>query len=94
MWKSYEKASLFIDQDKRGNFERFLLNSKDDLNITNYEIREVTFNSVENKGLVRVLISYYKYPSVSEKTVLLQDPWVLRDKRWYLYSDFEEEIFK
>lgn len=94
MWKSYEKASLFIDEDKKGNFERFLFDSKDDLNITNYEIREVTFNSVENKGLVKVLISYYKYPSVSEKTILLQDPWILRGKRWYLYSDFNEEIYK
>ncbi len=94
MWKSYERASLFIDEEKKGKFESFLLNSKDDLNITNYEIREATFNSVENKGLVRVLISYYKYPSVSEKTILLQDPWILRGKNWYIYSDFDEEIFK
>ena len=94
MWKSYERASLFIDEEKKDKFESFLLNSKDDLNITNYEIREVTFNLVENKGLVRVLLSYYKYPSVSEKTVLLQDPWILRGKSWYIYSDFDEEIFK
>lgn len=94
MWKSYERASLFIDEEKKDKFESFLLNSKDDLNITNYEIREVTFNTVENNGLVRVLLSYYKYPSVSEKTVLLQDPWILRGKSWYLYSDFDEEIFK
>ncbi len=94
MWKSYEKASQFVDNEKKDKFDSFLLNSKDDLNITNYDIREVVFNSAENKGMVKVIISYYKYPSVSEKTMLLQDPWILRGKMWYIYSDFDEEIFK
>jgi len=94
MWKSYEKASQFVDNEKKDKFDSFLLNSKDDLNITNYDIREVVFNSAENKGMVKVIISYYKYPSVTEKTMLLQDPWILRGKMWYIYSDFEEEIFK
>jgi hypothetical protein len=94
MWKYYDRASLFVDEDKRDEFERFILESRDKLNITNYELRDVVFNSDEKKGLVRVLISYYKYPSVSEKNVLLEDTWILKERKWYNYSDFEEEIFK
>jgi hypothetical protein len=93
MWKYYDKASLFVDADKKGSFEKFALESKDNLNITSYELREVVFNP-DGNSLVRVLINYYKYPSVSEKTVLIEDPWVLRQGKWYVYSDFKESVFK
>ncbi len=93
MWKYYDRASLFVDADKKGNFGKFTLESKDSLNITSYELREVVFNPYGN-SLVRVLINYYKYPSVSEKTVLIEDSWVLKQGKWYLYSDFKDGLFK
>jgi hypothetical protein len=93
MWKYYDKASLFVDPDKRENFEKFILRSQDKLNITSYELKEVVFEPDGKRSLVRVIVNYYKYPSVSEKTVLLQDSWILKDGKWYLHSDFNNEIF-
>jgi hypothetical protein len=93
MWKYYDKASLFVDPDKRENFEKFILRSQDKLNITSYELKEVVFEPDGKRSLVRVVVNYYKYPSVSEKTVLLEDSWILKDGKWYLHSDFNNGIF-
>ncbi|MER3446160.1 MAG: hypothetical protein C4291_04670 [Candidatus Dadabacteria bacterium] len=94
MWKYYDRASVFVDADKREKFEKFIMETKDNLNITSYELREVVFDPDGKKGLVRVAINYYKYPSVSEKTVLLEDPWILKGGKWYVYSDFNYGIFR
>src|ERR1700757_4993389 len=58
MWKYYEKASVFVDPDKKEEFERFTLESQDKLNITSYELKEVVFNPDGKNGSVRVLINY------------------------------------
>jgi hypothetical protein len=95
MWKYYDRASAFVDQEKRGEFEKFVSESQDKLNITSYQIKELVFEGNEEKeGLVRVLITYYKYPSVSEKTVSLEEKWVEKKGNWYVSSDFEGELFK
>jgi hypothetical protein len=94
MWKYYDKASGFVDPDKIDKFERFTLESQDRLNITSYELKGIAFNPKEKKGFVRVAISYYKYPSVSEKTVFLEDLWILKGGNWYIHSDFKDDIFK
>ena len=94
MWKYYDRASVYVEADKKGNFEKFILESKDNLNITSYELKEVVFDPDRKKGLVRVIINYYKYPSVSEKAVVLEDPWILKGGKWYVYSNFKDEIFK
>jgi hypothetical protein len=93
MWKYYDRASAFVDEEKRGKFEKLVLGSQNRLNITSYEIKEVTFEEDKKKSLVKVLMNYYKYPSVSEKAVLLEDTWILREGKWYIYSDFEDEMF-
>lgn len=94
MWKYYDKAFVFVDPDKKVSFEKFAQESKDTLNITSYEVREVVVDSNAKKGLVKVSINYYKYPSVSEKNVLIEDPWILKGGKWYIDSDFKDEIFK
>src|ERR671923_1894586 len=66
MWKYYDRASAFVDADKKERFEKFIQESKDNLNITSYELREVVFDPDGKRGLVRVSINYYRYPSVSE----------------------------
>lgn len=94
MWKYYDKASVFVDPDKKESFEKFAQESKDNLNITSYELREAIVDPHAKRGLVKVAISYYKYPSVSEKTVLLEDPWILKGGKWYVSSDFTDGIFR
>ncbi|MBI2487150.1 MAG: hypothetical protein HYW01_09360 [Deltaproteobacteria bacterium] len=95
MWKYYDRASAFVDEEKRGKFEKFVSESQDELNITSYQIKELIFKGNEEKeSSVKVLITYYKYPSVSEKTVSLQDTWVQKKGNWYISSDFEAGLFK
>jgi hypothetical protein len=94
MWKYYDRASAFVDDEKRYKFEELVVNSQDNLNITSYQIKEVVFfEGDKDKSMVRVLINYYKYPSVSEKTILLEDTWVYREGKWYISSDFDEAIY-
>lgn len=105
MWKYYEKAVQFVDPENRKEYEAFVTRNKKDLNITNYEIKEVVYidpalgeNTENNKkskeSIVRVVFTYYKYPSVSEKTVTVQDTWLQIGKVWYVSSDYEEGVFE
>jgi len=93
-WKYYDRASLFVDKDDLPKFEKIMVNLENNLNITDYQIRELVLDQGEERGISRVSVTYYKLPSVSEKTALLEEFWVIRDGKWYLDADFEEEIFR
>ena len=101
MWKYYEKAAQFVDPDKYSEYEAFVSANEKDLNITGYEIKEITYVVEEAPGSggeapdagsekaeaeVRVNFTYYKYPSVSEKSATSVDTWVNKGKKWYLSS--------
>ena len=99
MWKYYEKAVQFVDPDKHKEFEAFVLANQKDLNITGYEIKEMVYITNEDSEgkpveketdecVIRVLYTYYKYPSVSEKSVMVEDKWVRKGNFWYNSSDF------
>jgi hypothetical protein len=105
MWKYYEKAAQFVDPDKYKQFEAFVLANQKDLNITGYEIKEMTYitdgepdGSSKQKEtgecVIRVLYTYYKYPSVSEKSVMVQDTWIRKGDFWYVSSDFDQGTFE
>lgn len=104
MWKYYEKAAQYVDPAKLKEYENFVIRNEKDLNITGYEIKEIVYlvdDDPDNKSdekdadscLVRVLYSYYKYPSVSEKSVMVEDTWIRIGKLWYVSSDYEEGTF-
>lgn len=105
MWKYYDKAARFVDSESMDDYEDFVTRNEKDLNITNYEIKEVVYidpalgestedNKKSKESIVRVLFTYYKYPSVSEKTVTIQDTWFQKGKVWYVISDYEEGVFE
>lgn len=105
MWKYYEKAAKFVDPEKMKEYENFVLRNEKDLNITSYEIKDIVYilddeqeaKEKDNEAReceVRVLFGYYKYPSVSEKSVMVQDMWIKIGKVWYVSSDFEEGTFQ
>jgi hypothetical protein len=104
MWKYYEKAAQFVDPDKHKEFEAFVLANEKDLNITGYEIKEMVYLTENEAGeepaqketgecVIRILYTYYKYPSVSEKSVMAEDTWIKKGKLWYNSSDFGPETF-
>ena len=96
MWKYYEKASPFVHPEHLYMYEDMVLRNEKDLNITGYKIKELFLLDQEdekNGTQVSVLITYYKYPSVSEKSVILKHLWIKEGKNWYVKTDFDEEIF-
>ncbi len=109
MWKYYEKAAQFVDPEKFAEYEAFVSANQKDLNITGYEIKEITYvveeippeggagsegskvpdpDSEKAEADVRVIFTYYKYPSVSEKSAMTVDRWINKGKKWYISSDF------
>jgi hypothetical protein len=105
MWKYYEKAAQFVDPGKYKQFEAFVLANQKDLNITGYEIKELVYITENEPGensegnetgecVIRVLYTYYKYPSVSEKSVMVEDTWIKKGNFWYISSDFGDGTFK
>jgi len=109
MWKYYEKAAQFVDPEKYAEYEAFVSANEKDLNITGYEVKEITYVVEEVPGTggekpdagsekaeaeVRVVFTYYKYPSVSEKSVTSVDTWVNKGKKWYLSSPDFGGVFK
>jgi len=95
-WKNYESAATLVYPEDIPAFDRASSGVKDDLNITSYEIKELVVLDEDDKEQptnVRVIVTYYKFPSVSEKKVEITDTWVKLDKVWLIKSDFNSEIF-
>ena len=64
-WKYYDKSKQFIDLEDRSAYEDFVLRMEDNLNITSYEIREYIFSEDGKQCDVKIVLTYYKYPSIS-----------------------------
>ena len=93
MWKYYDRAIQFVAPEKREEYEKFVLQYEDDLNITSFELKEVIFIGEEGEeSTIRVQLKYYTYPSVSIKTIILEDRWFKEEKQWYIDSDFDYEL--
>jgi|GEM_PF-887939 len=112
-WKYYEKAAQFVDPESAREFESFVFRNQKDLNITAYQIKDVTFidptvidesqtddaleskesRSSSDRATVRVYFTYFKYPSVAEESVMIEDSWIKIGKLWYVTSDYPEGTF-
>ena len=46
-----------------------------------------------DRATVRVYYTYYKYPSIAEESVMVEDTWIQIGKLWYISSDFPEGTF-
>lgn len=111
-WKYYEKAAQFVDPESAREYENFVFRNQKDLNITAYQIKDITFidpgvldesetdsQSSKNDGntdraIIRVYFTYFKYPSVVEESVMVEDTWIKIGKLWYVTSDYPEGTFK
>ncbi|MGQ0793206.1 MAG: hypothetical protein ACT4NX_03865 [Deltaproteobacteria bacterium] len=93
-WKYYDRSSALVDESKRAEYERFIQASGESLNITSVEIKEIRLPEQSVEALVRVSIDYYKYPSVSEKTALVEDVWIKAKDGWRISPDFGAAPFE
>ncbi len=95
MWKYYDRAAAFVHHDQLVAYDTFTTENEDDLNITGYEIKDYTPIDEEN-AKVKVLITFYRYPSVVEKKLTLWNEWNKVNEAWFvnyefLTSDFTRE---
>lgn len=93
-WKYYDKAKQFIDLEDRSAYEDFVLSLEDNLNITSYEIKEYIFTEDGKECDLKIVLTYYKYPSVSEKREVLYEKWVERGSTWYVKPDFSGDFYQ
>ena len=47
-----------------------------------------------DRAIIRVYFTYFKYPSVVEESVEIEDTWIKIGKLWYVSSDYPEGTFK
>lgn len=92
-WKYYDRAKNFIDLEDRYLYEEFVLKAENNLNITGYEMREAIYNEDGNECEIKLVITYYKYPSVSEKTDIIYEKWVKRGNNWFVKPDFNNSLY-
>lgn len=109
-WKYYEKAAQFVDPESARDYENFVFRNQKDLNITAYQIKDVTyiepgaligdesrdenFDGDSERAVLRVYFTYFKYPSIVEESVMVEDTWIKIGKLWYVTSDYPEGTFK
>ncbi|NIX16284.1 MAG: hypothetical protein GWN11_10545 [Candidatus Dadabacteria bacterium] len=93
-WKYYDRAKVFIDLEDRAVYEDFVLRLEEDLNFTNYEIKGFVYSKDKKECEVKVAITYYTYPSVSEKKDVLYEKWVERGNTWFVKPDFSHEFYQ
>ncbi len=94
MWKDYDGAGFYVNPIKKPLFDEMVLKNEKDLNITSYVIKEIILLDDEpTECIIKVLLRYYKYPSVSEKTIMVENKWIKQNKTWVIDSDFEESIY-
>ncbi len=95
-WKYYDKAATMVYPTDIPKFDEVAFRVEDDLNITSYELKELVILDPEDEEMpttVRVVVTYYKFPSVAEKTAVITDTWIKPGKVWLMKSDFNSEIF-
>ena len=109
-WKYYEKAAQFVDPESARAYENFVFRNQKDLNVTAYQIQDVTYigpgaligdesrdesyDGDSERAVLRVYFTYFKYPSVVEESVMIEDTWIKIGKLWYVTSDYPEGTFK
>ena len=93
-WKYYDRAKVFIDAEDKAAYEDFVLRLEDSVNLTSYELREFAYSEDKKECDIKIVFTYYKYPSVSEKREVFYEKWVERGSTWYVKPDFSNEFYQ
>lgn len=87
MWKYYDRAAAFVHHDQLVAYDIFTTENEDDLNITGYEIKDYTPIDEDN-ARVKVVLTFYRYPSVAEKKLTLWNEWNKINDAWFVNYEF------
>lgn len=87
-WKRFADASAFVLEEKREEFISHYSELADRLYFTDISVLSVDVKEKEKTASARVLKTYYIYPDIVEKKVLLEEKWVWSEKGWFLSEGF------
>lgn len=83
-WKYFKAAAARVDPHCAHAFLDELEDSEKDLNITDWEIRDVTLSDDGNRANIRVRLKYYKIPSTVLKDETVEQVWKKINDSWTL----------
>lgn len=95
-WKDFRGCAELIVDERQASFIKERLKHEDDrdLNITNFELEDAKISPDLMSATVISKISWYRLPSVVEKTAVVTSIFVWRKEAWILESQddgpFEE----
>ena len=86
-WKQFDRAAQFIDESEREPFVSKMENAEESYHIVDFRIDRVNVSETEDTAKVKVTIEYYRYPSVTVKTLQKEQHWKYEDGKWWLDYD-------
>lgn len=82
-WKAYQRAKPYVSTKHRASFMLKWEGQRGKMRITGYSIRDVTFEGEGKRAVVLVSQQRYTLPSVTVKSVLLQQLWESKEGIWF-----------
>jgi len=83
-WKRFEGASSYLPPDLRGDFLEDMEKDAENLNITDFEIKDIKIDQASGTAVIKVRLTWYKNNEVVEKKGFVTEKWVLHDKNWVM----------
>jgi len=93
MWKYYDRCAGFIRGQDRASFVQFASRYGEDLNITSHKVEGIEYSPDKKEATVTVAVTYYFYPSVTEKRTVIKDRWKRQGRMWFLIEPSYGDIF-
>jgi len=85
-WRYNRNAAASVDVRHSATFLDQLDDMKEDLNISEWEIRRVKLSVDGLRAEIRIRIKYFRMPSTVVKNEVIDQVWQQREKRWFLLS--------
>ncbi|NMB77073.1 MAG: hypothetical protein GYA21_18335 [Myxococcales bacterium] len=85
-WQYSDLAAAVVRPDCRKAFLDLIEDAKDDLHITNYELRSVTPQPGTPRASVRIHMSFYRLPSTVIQNETVEQVWEQQERNWILVS--------
>lgn len=85
-WQYNELAAAVVRPDCRKAFVDLIEDAKEDVHITNYELRSVSPLPGTQRAAVRIHMSFYRLPSTVIQNEIVEQIWEQQERNWILVS--------
>lgn len=89
-WGQWKQAAAFLPPDKREDFIERKEAQQDTTRVTEFEIRDVRYDSSNDTATVLVEYAWHRYPSLVVARGRVRQHWAFRANEWLM--DSQEEV--